>query len=115
MIAGGALVLRIDVGVDEEDRDGQCSFLTNRLGDVGMPGEIERNQDLALAVDPLFHLEAKAPLDQGGKPLKFHVVEARAAESTDFKDVAKALRGDQGDLDAFALDDRIRRDSRAVR
>ena len=77
-------------------------------------GFLERRDDLAVGTDALAHHQhiaarhdqlGRVPIElEGGNPLG-----AAAAE-----DVAKAFRGDQRGFDAFAFEDGIGRDRRAV-
>jgi len=69
--------------------------------------EIERGDDLAVAVDALGDLQAAAAGDQGFGVLQEQVVNIVALLGAHFDDVAKSGGCDQAELRAAALDQRV--------
>ena len=108
------LVRRVEVGVQQADRDRLDPFGDEKPGGALDAGLVERRVDLALGVDPLVDLDPPAPLDQGRRLGPAHVVEPRHAQIADFEHVAEAARGDQPGLGALVLEDRVRGDRSAV-
>jgi hypothetical protein len=109
-----ALVHRIAIGVQERDRD--------RLDTVGREGAgrpphglaIERNDDIAVAVDPLRDLQTPPPRHERVGKAQEEVVDVVALLGPDFEDVAEPGRAEEAEPGAAPLDQRVRDERRAV-
>ena len=117
MLEGAALVLGIDVAVDEADRDRLDAVglqLGQRLIDVV---ERERRLDLAVIENALTHFEPPCAWHEVGRVVEEQIVKVGAVVApgaADFQDVAEALGGQERGLRALALDHHVGRDRSAV-
>ena len=108
------LVLRIAVGMQEDDRDRLDSVRVERTRDPLGPRDVE-GLDLA---DPgahaLAHLEAPLTRDERLGDLDERVVQLGPPMPPDLEHVAEALGRDQGRLGEPTLDDGVRGEGRTV-
>ncbi len=113
-IARGALVLGVGVGVQEADGDRLDALRAAGVGDGVELGELERDEDAAVAVDPLAHLEAQPPRHERLRLAADEVVHVGPVSAADLEHVAEAARGDERRQGAVALGQRVDDDRRAV-
>jgi len=109
-----ALVLGPGVGVHEPDRDGADPLGTQPLADRAHRGHVEIAQDAPAAVEPPGHREAQRPGDERQRALHVHVVLLEPLLVAHLEDVTHPLGGDEGGSGPLPLDQRIRRQGRAV-
>ena len=108
------LVRRVGERVEKADRN-RLDVLRQKLLHRALGvGRIERRLDAAVRVDPLVHGGAKVALDQGRRFFPAQVVKPRHAQRADVEHVAKAGGPDEARARAFALQDRVGADGRAV-
>src|SRR5438874_34011 len=106
------LVLRVSIAMQEQDRGGLDPFLVQRLRESLDLQLVERLQDLAAGVEPLFDLVAMLPRDQGPVLLEKEIVRVRPIDTADLVDVAEAFGDEERGLGARALQKRIDRHCR---
>ena len=102
--------------MEEADRDGGGAGARHLLGHGGHLGGVGCEQDLAVAVDALAHLEGPVP-GHGGRGSPEEEVEAVVLLpelATERRHVAEPRRGHEGQLAAGALQDDVGRERRAV-
>src|SRR4029453_18019568 len=93
-IAGPTLVTVVDVGVDEVDDEGLDALRVERLGGAAYLALVERDDHLALGVDPLGHLQAQLARDEGlERALK--AVRRGSRAPAELEHIAEAARGDE--------------------
>ena len=106
---------RIDVAVEQRDRDGLHAFLSkcgSSLCDVIF---VERGQFVAIAIDAARHRQAKVSGHKHGRVGRAMVPWVLALAAANFDGIAKTLGRDHADLGALALQDRVGGDRGAVR
>ena len=113
-IARGALVLGVGVGVQEADGDRLDALRAAGVGDGVELGELEWNEDVAVAVDTLAHLEAQPPRHERLGLAADEVVHVGPVPAADLEHVAEAARGDERGQGTGALGQRVDDDRRAV-
>ena len=113
-IARGALVLGVGVGVQEADGDRLDALRAAGLGDGVELGELEWDEDVAVAVDTLAHLEAQPSRHERLGLAADEVVHVGPVSAADLEHVAEAARGDERGQGALALGQRVDDDRRAV-
>ncbi len=98
-------MLGIAIGVHEGDRDRLDAVIFDQLtGRRRDRGFVERQQHLTVDIEPLGHFEPAMARHQDRRRFEKEVVEVVADLASDLDDVAEALRRDQADLGAGALD-----------
>ena len=113
-IARGALVLGVGVGVQEADGDRLDALCAAGLGDGVELGELEWDEDVAVAVDTLVHLEAQPSRHERLGLAADEVVHVGPVAAADLEHVAEAARGDERGQGTGALGERVDDDRRAV-
>ena len=113
-LAGDALVLGIDVGVQEAHRDRLDAFGRQHAAGVGDAGAVERHVHLARAQQPFVDLAGEMARHQRSVAVKQQVIGLGPVAAADDVDVARAAGDDQPGLGALALDQRVDGDGRAV-
>ena len=110
------LMRGIAPAMQEADRDGRGRAVDARGGRLHRLF-IERRQDGAVGLQALRHFEAQRTRHQGRRSHEARIVEAgqHAPRAADLDGVAKALRRDERDRAALALQQRVGRHRRAVR
>jgi hypothetical protein len=106
------------VGVDEAEQQADGGVAQAPRGDLADDAldlrVAQRLDDLAGRVDPFSHGEPVLLRRHGRGPGDAQGVEVGPVLPADQEHVAKAVRGDEGDRLALALQQRVGRDSRAV-
>ena len=102
-----ALMRGIAIGVEEADRDRLRARLAQRARRAAHRLLVERRDDGAVAVDALRHFEPAASRHQRVGEGEEQVVDVVALLGAGFEHVAEPGRGDQPELRALALDQRI--------
>ena len=113
-IADAPLVDRVQVGVEQADRDRDDLLLRQGPGDLVDSGLVEGRQLAAARVQPLPDLEAQVARHQGPRLLEMDVVERRPDLAADLQHVAEALRGDERGARGLAFDQGVGGDGGAV-
>ncbi len=113
-LASDALVLGIDVGVQEAHRHRLDVVLGEHAAGVRDAGAIERHVRLARAQQTLIDLARELARHQRPMAVKEQVVGLGPVAAADDVDVAGAAGDDEPGLGPFALDQRVDRDGRAV-
>ena len=116
-VHGVALVLRIDVRMQQAHRHRFDIGLANPLGQLFELRMIERGQHLAVMTQALSHFEPPAAFDQRTRVVEQQIVKIRAIVARyapQFQNVAKATRGDQRRFGPGAFHHHIGRHRRAV-
>ena len=113
-IAHGPLVLGVRVGVQEADGDRLDALRVACVCDGVELGELERNEDVAVAVDTFAHLEAQPPRHERLGLAADKVVHIGPVSAADLEHVAEAARGDERGQGTGALGQRVDDDGRAV-
>ena len=98
----------------QHDRNGFDFLLGNAGCDPLHRIDVEGEPHRAMHIDALRHREPQLAWHQRLRPLDEHIVLVEAAFVGDFKAVAKPFSGNQRDLGALALDDRVGRKRGAV-
>ncbi len=98
---------RIGVGVHEEDRDRLDAKLFQLLGQRGQRRDIKRRDDLAIAADPLRHLETQHARNERLVASIVQIERIGPVAARDLEHVAEALGGEERGLGALALDQRV--------
>src|SRR5437588_8370951 len=105
---------RVGEALQNADRDAfdtvRLETLDKRLHRV----LVERGDDAALSIDPLRHDIAIAAWHQRWRQIDIDVVLLEAVLVADLDGVAKSLGGDKSGPGAFAFDDRVGGEGRAV-
>ena len=110
----GEFVHRIEIGMQEAHRDrGRAGFLDRGDGLV-QRGLIEWNQDLAIRLEPLAHAKSQFARHQRLRRRRAQIVAVGLEALAHFDDVAMAFGGQQRDLGALALQQRVGRNRRAM-
>ena len=107
-LADALLVLRVQEGEQEADRDGLDLGLPQRGDDLGQRVLVERLQ-LAVGPHPLAHAEAQVAGDERGRAAAREVVEVRPGLAADLQDVAEALGRHERRARAAALQEGVGR------
>ena len=105
---------RVDIRVHEEDRHRLDAEFSDFVGEFFQRRQIERRDDFSLAAHPLRHFEAKLARNQRFVALVMQVERIGPVAARDFQNVAKPLARNQRGLRAFALNQRIDDQGRAV-
>ena len=113
-LAGCALVLGIDVGVQEAHRDRLDALGFERRARLGDAALLQRLVHLAGGEQALLRLVGEPARHQRPVAVEEQVVGLRPVAAADDVDVARAARHHQAGLGALALDQRVDRDGRAV-
>ena len=111
---GGDFVHRIDVGMEKADGDRGGAGAADRGDGVIQRALVERRQHLATGLEPLLHAKAQFARHQRFRRRRTQIVAVVLEAFAHFDDVAMALRGQQRDLGAAALQQRIGRNRGAV-
>jgi hypothetical protein len=109
-----ALVGGMPVGVQQHDRDGLHARRGDDLGEPLRGVRLERPQD-PVGGRPLGRPEPPLLRGKRLRPGRAEAVEVGAILAGEFDDVGEALRRDQRDRSAPALEQGVRRDGHAVR
>ncbi len=113
-LAGDALVLGIDVGVQEADRDRLHAFGGERAAGLRDAATVERHVHLAGAQQPLVDLAREMARHQRPVAVEQQVIGLGPVAAADDVHVARAAGDDQAGLGAGSLDQRVDGDGRAV-
>src|SRR5207253_1711008 len=113
-VAGDALVLAIDIGVKETNRDRLDAFGGEHAAGFGDAGAIERHVHLARAQQPLVDLAREVARHQRPVTVKEQAISLRPVAAADDVHVARAAGDNEAGLGAFSLDQRVDGDGRAV-
>ena len=108
------LVSRVDVRVQQADRDRLDLLAPHQRGRLAHRVVVERHEHLAGGPEALAHADRAVARDERLRLLEPRVVERRAHLARDLEQVAEALGGDEAAARDLALDDRVRRDGRRV-
>ncbi len=108
------LVDGVGVGVQQADRDRLDAEPGERPGDRPDRVLVERDEHVAVPVEPLRDPEAQRPRDERDRLGELDVVQRRPDLAADLEDVAEALGRDQRGPRDLALDDRVGRHGRAM-
>ena len=76
--------------------------------------KVERDEDAAVAIDALAHLEPVASRQERGRLARYEVVHVRTVPAADLEHVAEPGGGHERGARAFALGERVDHDGRAV-
>ena len=101
------LVRRLEVRIEEADRQGLDLLDPQRIRDVLELACRERRMDLAGAVHPLRHLVAQLARDQRRLAVEAQVERLRAVAAANLQQVAEAARGQERGAGAAALQQRV--------
>ena len=112
--AGPLLVLGVEVRVEEADRDRADAELAQPGGDRPHVPFVERLHDRPVRSHALRHLEAEAALDERRRLAPEEVVHVRDPQPPQLEHVTEVPGRDERRLGPETLDDRVRRDRRAV-
>jgi hypothetical protein len=108
------LVLRVDVGVQQADRD-RLDLLASQHGRrVAHRALVERRHDLAARTEPLDDADGAVARHERPRLLELRVVQAGADLAGDLEQVAEPLRRHEAAARDPALDDRVRRHRRRM-
>ena len=113
-LADALLVLGVEVGVEEADRDGVDAELPQAAGEHAHLVVVQRLDDGAVGGHPLGDLEAQPALDERRRLRPEEVVHVRDPQPAQLEDVAEVLGRDERGLGPEALEDGVRGDGRAV-
>ena len=114
-LAQRLLVGRVGVGMEQRHGNRLRTTRCDAPDRVFDRRRVQRDQDPAVVVEPLGHLEAAFGGDLGRElGRQVEPVEVAPVLAPDRERVRKAARGDQGDLRMIALDDGVGDDGRAV-
>src|SRR6266852_7904322 len=113
-LAGRALVLGIDVGVQEADGDGFHFFLRQAAAGLLEARALERFEHLARGEHTFVDLPGQVPRNERPVPAEKKVVGLGAVAPADEVDVARAAGDDEPGLRAFSLDQGVDGGGRAV-
>ncbi len=113
-LASPALMRRIGEAVQKADRDGLDAAFCEAVGQRSNAVLVERHQHPAARVHPLAHREAQAARHERRRQVDIDVVLLEPVLVADLDRIAEALGRQQCGLGAFALDDRVGRESRPV-
>jgi len=111
---GLALMCAVAIGVQEADGDRLDAVGLELAGGFAHLVEIDRGHNLAVAVHALRDLETVAARHQRVGILQEEIVDVVALLGAHLQDVAEAGSGDQAELGAFPLDQRIGDEGRAM-
>ena len=109
-------VRRIQEGEQKADRDRLDAFRSERIGLTPHRFFVQRQQDLAACRHALRHFTPQSAGHEKPGRLRFEhdAVDVATALAADLEHVLEAVRRDQADLRALALEHGVRRDRRAV-
>ena len=113
-VAGDALVLGVDVGVKETNRDRLDALGGEHAAGFGDAGAIEPHVHLARAQQPLVDLAREVARHQRPVTVKEQAIGLRPVAAADDVHVARAAGDDEAGLGALSFDQRIDGDGRAV-
>ena len=108
------LVLRVGVGVEEAHHHAVHALAPDDSGEPPQPILVQRAVHGAVRPPPLRDLQPQRPLDQRLRMIEVDVVHLRPGLAADLEEVAEPVGGDQRDLAAAALDQRVGADGGAV-
>ena len=106
--------LRPRIGMEEADDHAVHPFVPEHPRELAKPRLVEGAVHRPVGEPSLRYLEAQRALDEGLRMIEVDVVDPGAGLAADLEEVAEPLAGDEGDLAAAALDERVRADGRAV-
>jgi hypothetical protein len=106
-LAEAALVIRIGEAVQEAHCHGLDLLRGERLDRARHAGLIEREENLALRINPLAHRQAQPPGDQRRRQVDIDVVLLEPIFVPDLEHIAEPFGGEKGSSGALALDQRI--------
>ncbi len=107
-------MLRIDVGVQEADRDCLYPFRRQHPRSLGDVVALQRHLHFAGAQEPLLDFARKVARHQRTVTMKEEIVGFGTVAAADDVDVAGAARDDEAGLCALSLDQCVDGDGRAV-
>ena len=113
-LADTLLVDRVQIAVEQADRDRDDIVLGQRPCDLVDPGLVKGLQHPAPRIQPLLDLEAEIARHQRGRLFEVDVVERRPDLSADLQHVAEALGRDERGARGLAFDQRVGGDGGAV-
>ena len=108
------LVARVDVAVEEADRDRARAGLLQPADGGAHLGLVEGALDAAVVAQALADLDAHVAGDEQLRLVALQVVEMRPALAADLEQVAEAVGRDEARPDAAMLDQRVGRHGRAM-
>ncbi len=108
------LVLRVQVGVQETDRERRDAALGQRADRAARVHLVQRRTYRAVREHALGDLADESPPDEGARLLELEIVDLVALLAPDEQHVAEAARGQQADPAGLALDDDVAAERRAV-
>ena len=108
------LVRRVDVRVEQADRDRLHALAAKQRRSVANRVVVERGEHLARRAEPLDHADRAVARDERHRLLELRVVERRPHLARDLEQVAEPVGRDEAAARDLALDDRVRRDRRRV-
>ncbi|OGL13923.1 MAG: hypothetical protein A3F92_02765 [Candidatus Rokubacteria bacterium RIFCSPLOWO2_12_FULL_71_22] len=108
------LVRRVQVGVQEADRERRDAARAELAHGPARVGLVERRAHRAVRQDPLGHLADQPARHQRRGLLDLQIVDLVALLAPDDQHVAEAARGQESDAARLALDDDVRAERRAV-
>ena len=114
LLGGGFFMGRVDIGIHEKNRHRLDAKFFDFIGELFQRRRIERRDHFAFAAHPLGDFEAQLARNQGLVALIMQIEGIGPVAAGDFENVAKALARHQRSLRAFALDQRIDDQRRAV-
>ena len=94
-VAGAPFVIRIGEAVQKADCHRLGAARCERLDRAIEARLVERNEDIALRIDPLAHRKAQPPRHQGRWQVDVDVVLLEAVLVADFDHIAEAFGGQQ--------------------
>src|SRR5881296_4786731 len=108
------LVLRVEVRVQQADREGGDAAIDQRADRAARVGFVQRRPHRAVGEHALGDLADQAPRHERARLLDLEVVDLVALLAPDEQHVAEAARGEQADAARLALDDDVAAERRAV-
>ena len=112
--AGANFMIGIAVGVQKDDRHRCHVFVTQLSGEIMDGGFIERQQHVAVGVDPFRHFKAERTRHQGRRADHVQIVLIKTMPEGEFERVPEAGGGDECRTRSPAFDDGIGRERRSV-
>ncbi len=109
--AGGlgdqTLVLRIEEGEQEADRQRLHALRLKLVQEALHPRRVQALEHLSVGVQPLVRLQPQLVRHQGRRPPRRQIVEAGARLAADDEEITEAVGGDERGLGALTLDDGV--------
>ncbi len=107
-------VVRVGIGVQQADGDRLYALGAEQRQRLVERGKVQRRDLVAVIIHPLDDLAAEIALHERGRLLVSEIEEVRPVTAADLDGIAKALGGDQPDLGALALGQRVDDDRGAM-